>query len=105
MRKFWKCIAATVLCMTGYQAMAQTKATVRLDAQQTHQHITGFGGFVCSPQFTYNHMSNAEIEKVWGKSSIVGCNIMRLYIPIGKNAWGQSLAEASGRSFSYCFNC
>lgn len=94
MRKFWKCIAAAVLCMTGYQAMAQTKATVRLDAQQTHQHITGFGGFVCSPQFTYNHMSNAEIEKVWGKSSIVGCNIMRLYIPIGKNAWGQSLATA-----------
>ena len=75
-------------------ATAQTKATVRLDAQAKHQHITGFGGFVCSPQFTYNHMSNAEIEKVWGKNSTVGCNIMRLYIPIGKSAWGQSLATA-----------
>lgn len=75
-------------------ATAQTKATVRLDAQAKHQHITGFGGFVCSPQFTYNHMSNAEIEKVWGKNSIVGCNIMRLYIPIGKGAWGQSLETA-----------
>ena len=75
-------------------ATAQTKATVRLDAEAKHQHITGFGGFVCSPQFTYNHMSNAEIEKVWGKNSTVGCNIMRLYIPIGKSAWGQSLATA-----------
>ena len=75
-------------------AMAQTKATVRLEAQKTHQRITGFGGFVCSPQFTYNHMSNAEIEKVWGAKSTVGCNIMRLYIPIGKGAWSQSLATA-----------
>ncbi|MBR6275397.1 MAG: hypothetical protein IKR31_00455 [Prevotella sp.] len=71
-----------------------SNATVRLDSQVKHQHITGFGGFVCSPQFTYNHMSNDEIKKVWGKTSTVGCNIMRLYIPIGKNAWGQSLATA-----------
>ena len=69
-------------------------ATVRIDAQKKYQQITGFGGFVCSPQFTYNHMNNAEIDKVWGKSSTVGCNIMRLYIPIGRNSWGQSLATA-----------
>lgn len=73
---------------------AQTKSTVRFDASVTHQIITGFGGFVCSPQFTYNHMSTSEIKKVWGASSTVGCNIMRLYIPIGKNAWSQSLATA-----------
>ena len=73
---------------------AQTKSTLRFDISVKHQHITGFGGFVCSPQFTYNHMSETEIKKVWGKSSTVGCNIMRLYIPIGKNAWGQSLATA-----------
>ena len=70
------------------------RATVKLDATTPHQRITGFGGFVCSPQFTYNHMTNAEIKKVWGESSTVGCNIMRLYIPIGKNAWSQSLATA-----------
>lgn len=69
-------------------------ATVRIDAQKKYQQITGFGGFVCSPQFTYNHMNNAEIDKVWGKSSTVGCNIMRLYIPIGRNSWAQSLATA-----------
>ena len=76
------------------QIMAQTSGTVRFDTLTTHQRITGFGGFVCSPSFGYNHMSNSEIEKVWGKTSTVGCNIMRLYIPIGKNAWGQSLATA-----------
>lgn len=74
--------------------MAQTEATVRLDAQVTYQQITGFGGFVCSPQFQYNHMSTADIKKVWGEGSTVGCNIMRLYIPIGKNAWSQSLQTA-----------
>ena len=29
------------------------QSTVRFDATKTHQHITGFGGFVCSPQFQY----------------------------------------------------
>jgi len=72
----------------------QIKSTVRFDVSVKHQRITGFGGFVCSPQFTYNHMSTTEIKKVWGASSTVGCNIMRLYIPIGKNAWSQSLATA-----------
>lgn len=70
------------------------RATMRIDAQTKHQHITGFGGFVCSPQFTYNHMSTTEIKRVWGKTSTVGCNIMRLYIPIGKNSWSQSLQTA-----------
>lgn len=75
-------------------ATAQTRMTIRLDTRTKHQHITGFGGFVCSPQFGYNHMSEAEIAKVWGKTSTVGCNIMRLYIPIGRGSWGQSLATA-----------
>ena len=68
--------------------------TVRLNATNTHQRVTGFGGFVCSPQFQYNHMSTTEIKKVWGTTSTIGCNIMRLYIPIGRNAWSQSLATA-----------
>jgi glucuronoarabinoxylan endo-1,4-beta-xylanase len=69
-------------------------ASVRMDASNMHQQITGFGGFVCSPQFTYGHMSTADIKKVWGTGSTVGCNIMRLYIPIGRNAWSQSLSTA-----------
>ena len=82
-----------LLLAVGLGIQAQ-QATVRIDAQTKHQRITGFGGFVCSPQFTYNHMSTPEIKKVWGKSSTVGCNIMRLYIPVGRNAWSQSLATA-----------
>ena len=39
-------------------------------------------------------MTTTEIKKVWGATSTVGCNIMRLYIPIGRNAWSQSLATA-----------
>jgi len=81
-----------VMALFFTQSMAQP--TVRFDATKTHQRITGFGGFVCSPQFQYGHMSTADIKKVWGKESTVGCNIMRLYIPIGKNAWSQSLATA-----------
>ena len=73
------------------EASAQT---VRLDATVRHQNITGFGGFVCSPQFGYNHMSTSDIKKVWGSGSTVGCNIMRLYIPIGRNTWSQSLQTA-----------
>ena len=91
-----KHITTMVLLLVGLSmtAEAQTKATLRFDASKKHQHITGFGGFVCSPQFTYNHMSESEIKKVWGRGSTVGCNIMRLYIPIGRNAWGQSLNTA-----------
>ena len=89
-----KPILIAVLCLTASLVAVAQSATVRISAQTPHQRITGFGGFVCSPQFTYNHMSNTEIEKVWGKGSTVGCNIMRLYIPIGRNAWGQSLATA-----------
>ena len=87
-------LAAVLLTMNNPQVAAQTTTTVRLDAQSTHQRITGFGGFVCSPQFQYGHMSDVDIKKVWGTTSTVGCNIMRLYIPIGKSSWSQSLATA-----------
>ena len=90
-----KKIALLALLALSQTIAAQTqRATMRLDAQATHQRITGFGGFVCSPQFQYNHMNASDIKKVWGSTSTVGCNIMRLYIPIGKNSWNQSLATA-----------
>ena len=76
------------LCSTHSSA----QPTVKFDASKTHQRITGFGGFVNSPQFTYNHMNDTEIKKVWGKSSTIGCNIMRVYLPIGRNSWSQSLS-------------
>ena len=91
--KHYMRIIISLLAFSGCLSVA-AQTTVRIDASKKHQHITGFGGFVCSPQFQYNHMSTSDIKKVWGETSTVGCNIMRLYIPIGRNAWSQSLATA-----------
>ena len=77
-------ILSTLWMMSVAVGMAQTTGTVRFDATKTHQKITGFGAFVCSPQFQYNHMSTAEINKVWGKTSTIGCNIMDNLIADGK---------------------
>ena len=77
---------------------AQQAATLRVNVSTVYQHITGFGGFVCSPQFGYGHMSDADIKKVWGTTSTVGCNIMRLYIPIGRNAWSSRCTPRNWRS-------
>ena len=94
MTQYVKVLIVCCLLDAGCHLSMTAQNTVRIDATKTHQRITGFGGFVCSPSFAYGHMSNAEIDKVWGESSTVGCNIMRLYIPIGRNAWSQSLATA-----------
>lgn len=96
-------IIAIALCAAS-QGLAQTtlKASVKIDSDTAYQKITGFGGFVCSGTFAYNHMTPAEIRKVWGKDSEAGYNIMRLYIPIADtnaspanpSTWSQSLATA-----------
>ena len=59
-----------------------------------YQYVKGFGAFVCSPQFTYGHMSESEIRQVWGPNSTLKCNIMRLYLPIGEGNFYQSLSTA-----------
>ena len=87
------------------QGIAQTttqSATLTVNSSTTYQKITGFGGFVCSPQFGYDHMTTDEIKKVWGINSEAGYNIMRLYIPIAvtsasesfPSSWSSSLATA-----------
>jgi glucuronoarabinoxylan endo-1,4-beta-xylanase len=77
-------------------ALAQNpKGSFRIDPNVTHQNVTGFGGFVNSPQFAYNHMTSTEIKKLWGEGSEMGYNIMRIYLPIGESNWSQSLATAS----------
>lgn len=68
-------------------------AKVQIDKNQTYQKVTGFGGFVCSPQFGYNHMTPDEIKKMWGANSETGYNIMRLFIPAESN-WSSTLATA-----------
>lgn len=82
----------SVLLFTA-QFSAQTPK-VRIDNTTPRQKITGFGGFVCSPQFAYNHMTSTEIQKMWGANSETGYNIMRLYIPSSKANWNLVLETA-----------
>ncbi|GEC71452.1 Por secretion system C-terminal sorting domain-containing protein [Flavobacterium flevense] len=83
-------IVGIIFCGLGF---AQNPK-VRIDKNTAYQKITGFGGFVNSPQFGYNHMSTAEIQKVWGVNSGAGYTIMRLYIPENKSGWSSVLATA-----------
>lgn len=68
--------------------------TVKIDKNISYQNIKGFGGFVCSPQFAYNHMSTSEIQTLWGAGSEGGYNIMRLYIPEDSSNWSSVLPTA-----------
>lgn len=73
--------------------LSAQNANVQIDQNQTFQKVTGFGGFVCSPQFAYDYMTPDEIRKMWGANSEAGYNIMRLYIPSESN-WPSTLATA-----------
>lgn len=87
------CIAFAICIVYPARLNAQS-ATMRIHSATSYQKITGFGGFVCSGTFQYNHMSAAEIKKMWGKTSEAGYNIMRLYIPESESSWGNTLATA-----------
>ncbi|MDR2146725.1 MAG: hypothetical protein LBE91_09745 [Tannerella sp.] len=84
-------LCAVILLQNFAQAQTRT-ASVRTNATIIHQKITGFGGFVNSPQFAYNHMSESEIRKIWGKDSETQYNIMRIYISSNENTWSQAVA-------------
>lgn len=86
-------IAVIAIVLFTCQITAQSPQ-VRIDNTTQRQKITGFGGFVCSPQFAYNHMSPAEIQKMWGSNSEAGYNIMRIYIPENSDSWESVLATA-----------
>lgn len=85
--------AFIAMAFLSFLVDAQTPK-VRIDNTTPRQKITGFGGFVCSPQFAYDHMTPAEIEKMWGTNSEAGYNIMRLYIPTTRENWNLALATA-----------
>jgi O-glycosyl hydrolase len=87
-----KILLTSLLALVAVFANA---ANVTLTVNNTrYQYVKGFGAFVCSPQFTYNHMSESEIRQVWGPNSTLKCNIMRLYLPIGESSFSQSLSTA-----------
>jgi len=86
-----------LILITGFQyaVVGQEKvASVKVNKNIAFQKITGFGAFVNSPQFGYNHMTTAEIQQIWGASSQTGCNIMRIYIPTGEANWAQTVPTA-----------
>lgn len=86
-------IALIAIALLAFQISAQTPK-VRIDNTRPRQKITGFGGFVCSPQFAYDHMTPSEIDKMWGTNSEAGYNMMRLYIPTTRANWSAVLATA-----------
>jgi len=86
---------ASIVFTEHLNAQSTQTAKVKIDKNVTYQNITGFGGFVCSPQFAYNHMTTAEIQKLWGSGATDGgYNILRLYIPEDPANWPQVLATA-----------
>jgi len=54
--------------VTGNCKCSKT-ATVTIDKEAIYQRVTGYGGFVNSPQFGYDWMTTDEIKKLWGKDS------------------------------------
>ncbi|WP_042721020.1 T9SS type A sorting domain-containing protein [Flavobacterium sp. B17] len=94
MKKLAQRIALTVVCLLTNITVFGQLTTVKINKNITYQKITGFGGFVCSPQFGYNHMTTSEIQTLWGANSEAGYNIMRLYIPEGSSNWSSVLPTA-----------
>ncbi|MFC7345668.1 T9SS type A sorting domain-containing protein [Chryseobacterium zhengzhouense] len=88
-------LAVGITCTQFADAQTVLPAKVKIDKNIVYQKVTGYGGFVCSPQFAYNHMTPAEIQKLWGTGATdAGYNILRLYIPENQADWPQVLATA-----------
>ncbi|MEC5174832.1 T9SS type A sorting domain-containing protein [Chryseobacterium nepalense] len=94
MKKLVSLFTIHALCLLFSSLCYGQLTTVKIDKNITYQNIKGFGGFVCSPQFAYNHMSTSEIQTLWGSGSTAGYNIMRLYIPEDSNNWSVVLPTA-----------
>lgn len=94
MKKLVSLFTIHALCLLFSSLCYGQLTTVKIDKNITYQNIKGFGGFVCSPQFAYNHMSTSEIQTLWGAGSTAGYNIMRLYIPEDSNNWSVVLPTA-----------
>jgi glucuronoarabinoxylan endo-1,4-beta-xylanase len=94
MKKLVSLITMYSLCLFFSSFLYGQLTTVKIDKNITYQNIKGFGGFVCSPQFAYNHMSTSEIQTLWGTGSEGGYNIMRLYIPEDSSNWSAVVPTA-----------
>ena len=50
------------------------KAGISIDSRIKYQHVTGFGGFSPSPQWSY-WLGDAEMNKLFGKGA--GCSLIK----------------------------
>lgn len=79
-------------CLFFLQADAQTKtAVLRVTETTKYQHITGFGGVGMSGTWG-NDYTQAKIDLLWGTSSTMGLNIMRVRISPDESGWGNYIS-------------
>ena len=84
---------ALTLGTTIAQAADKT-AGINIDSSTRYQHVSGFGGFSPSPQWSY-WLGNTEMDKLFGKGeNQLGLNIVRLYIGNTKSSWSAGVANA-----------
>lgn len=90
-----KCIFLLLLLQICGILHAGTKtAGIVVDSRVKYQHVTGFGGFIPSPQWAY-WLKDAEIDRLFGDGDDrLGLNIGRLYIANNRNGWSAGVANA-----------
>lgn len=82
---------AIALCINIHAASKTAKITI--DSKVKYQHVTGFGGFSPSPQWSY-WLGDSEMDKLFGKGeNQLGLNILRVYIANNKNFWGSGVGN------------
>lgn len=85
---------ASVIVFSVMMNAANKTASIMVDSRVKYQHVTGFGGFSPSPQWSY-WLNDADMDKLFGKGeNQLGLNIVRLYISNNRNFWGSSVANA-----------
>lgn len=90
-----KQILLTVAILLGISVQAaERSAGIKIDNRIKYQHVTGFGGFSPSPQWSY-WLGDTEMNKLFGKGETqLGLNIVRLYISPNRNQWAAGVANA-----------
>lgn len=86
-------VICTLLAVISINA-ATKDASISIDNRVKYQHVTGFGGFSPSPQWSY-WLGDNEMDKLFGTGeNQLGLNILRLYIANNKNFWNSGVANA-----------
>lgn len=84
-----------IFLLLPFSANSQNrKANLSVNINDTHQHVSGFGGFSPSPQWSY-WLGDADIDKMYGKAdNQLGYTIMRIFIGSSEWSWGSAVSNA-----------